>query len=1589
MVLFVALLPSIISFVPYYYLFQREMEIIFGNKLVFSTKQTSADHRKLRARFRLIVLPIVYGIFAGTYCLNMYWAHLFQFRSLAFGLGDWVLLHSVRVGILTYRKAPPWILVAWMIQVLVVSYRGLGSEQIAIWVFPFYLSRTWLTTSMVKRFIHKNIFRVVTPKTLLRGYRFYQVCYSIGLVDVLHSILVETVNLMLWWNEIGLWLRFKYFAFRNPSIKIQTMHSSWSTDDLSNCSDSLEVHDDHVTSELVEIANLFCMPVESPLSAEYFDRVRSMACMATGPKLNSGWLAAQTLKNLGRDPEGKEVVLIFDTGASKMSTGSRDDFVEFSSQGLSPNATLDGIASGLKIEGHGTVEYVIRGKDGDNLTLQLEAMYVPDLKNTRLLSPQGLWTKEGDPGSFIAHTIDDQEDNYAELWIRKKGKGWKEKDPIQVLRVDYDKNDLLPKSLAMVPERSEFQALKGAIDMTAKQNSNISKHQKLLLQWHYKLGHIGFKHLRWLISSGVLPVRQKELVAQCDDVKCAACECGKAVKRTSKQTIQKRVPDKEMNLKKEDLFPGQRVSVDHYESPAGRLYSSRGKSQGGDMFNGGMIFVDHATGYVDCRHQVSLNAIDTIKSKISFEREAFHDGVKIQAYHSDNGIFTSKAFMEELIRTNQTIRFAGAGAGHQGGVAERGIRTIVTMARTMMLHAALRHGDAIKQELWPQAMDYAVWLYNHIPRMDTGLSPIEMWSRSRYMSASDILVNCKVWGCPVFVLEAKLRKDGVKIPKWAPRSRQGVFMGFSKYHSGLVGLILNQSTGSISAQFHCVYDDGFTTVPSPEGVIEQEAWLNIIHCPSARLQADLDEATDIPLSDEWLTANERRLRDQLRRSHAVTRSWQTDEPPSPSIQRENKPVPDPTPANDEPPETTDPLIATSPLESSHIEEQSLPVSPEDSSADSNDEDSSSSVGLVPSSSELSPSSSRYPTRASRNKPIDRLELDFGPDSKWRGKFATHYVAHLASILNKGVWTAPQWDDICEYLTDLDEEVLSIDPTYDPDEGEFFRTYKASKKRDDPDTPSYHDAMSGENSEQYLEAMTKEISDLEKRNSWVILPRSAAGDAQIVPGTWAFKAKRYPDGRFRKFKARFCVRGDVQILKDGESMDTFSPVVSWVTVRLMLILTLILGLKTKQIDFSNAFAQADLEKPVFVSLPRGFEAEGPDMVLKLNKSLYGMCDAPKIFYLKLKKGMEDRGFTCLENLDPCLFVKDDCIAFCYVDDMCFFFRDQSVFDSIIQSFKDDGDQYNWEHTIEGEVGTFLGINISRNADNESFQFLQTGLIDKILEATGMANCNAKPTPCSGDGKPLGSDRNGKPACLKWNYRSVVGMLLYLASNSRCDIAFAVHQCARFSHAPKSSHEAAVIRICRYLKGTREQGIVFKPSKDIKVDCYVDADFAGLYGTEDPHDPASVKSRTGYVILIADCPLMWQSKLQSTIALSTQHSEYAALSSACRDLLPIRSLVKRLVTDLEGLTGSISFTAKSTCFEDNAACIALAKLKKITPQNRHIGSKYHWFRSYVMGSRNKDAFLDIVKVESHEQMADIFTKNLTEEKFLAARKLLCRW
>ena len=224
--------------------------------------------------------------------------------------------------------------------------------------------------------------------------------------------------------------------------------------------------------------------------------------------------------------------------------------------------------------------------------------------------------------------------------------------------------------------------------------------------------------------------------------------------------------------------------------------------------------------------------------------------------------------------------------------------------------------------------------------------------------------------------------------------------------------------------------------------------------------------------------------------------------------------------------------------------------------------------------------------------------------------------------------------------------------------------------------------------------------------------------------------------------------------------------------------------------------------------------------------------------------------------------------------------------------------------------------------------QSGLIKKIIKATGMENCNPNKTPAQK--VPLGKNEEDVPMTEESHYRSVVGMLLYLSGNIRPDITFAVSQVARFTHNPRKSHATALKLIVRYLSGTVDKGIIvpkFKGNKQLKS--YVDADFAGLYKVDPDTSLSSAKSRTGFIIFLGPWPLIWKSFLQTEIALLTFEAEYSALSSSTRVLLPIINIIKALVSntncndDFEAVVLNESFL-----YEDNNGAFTVATNFRVT-------------------------------------------------------------
>jgi hypothetical protein len=150
---------------------------------------------------------------------------------------------------------------------------------------------------------------------------------------------------------------------------------------------------------------------------------------------------------------------------------------------------------------------------------------------------------------------------------------------------------------------------------------------------------------------------------------------------------------------------------------------------------------------------------------------------------------------------------------------------------------------------------------------------------------------------------------------------------------------------------------------------------------------------------------------------------------------------------------------------------------------------------------------------------------------------------------------------------------------------------------------------------------------------------------------------------------------------------------------------------------------------------------------------------------------------------------------------------------------------------------------------------------------------------------------------------------------------------------------------------------------------------------------VLSRTGFVICYTNCPLIWCSKLQTEIALSTAEVEYIAMLHALRETIPVQNLVKKLSCIFLLPDPLTDFCI--TVHEDNLSAIALAESLKFTPSTKHIAIKYHHFRSRVQTSFNKSGDIKLKYISSKQQIADIFTKPVDDDTFFKLCHMLCGW
>lgn len=248
---------------------------------------------------------------------------------------------------------------------------------------------------------------------------------------------------------------------------------------------------------------------------------------------------------------------------------------------------------------------------------------------------------------------------------------------------------------------------------------------------------------------------------------------------------------------------------------------------------------------------------------------------------------------------------------------------------------------------------------------------------------------------------------------------------------------------------------------------------------------------------------------------------------------------------------------------------------------------------------------------------------------------------------------------------------------------------------------------------------------------------------------------------------------------------------------------------------------------------------------LKKALYGLRQAGRSWHHRLDQVLK-KCHAIPTSVDPCLYYigKGENIALIavYVDDVLIALNDQKKIDSVISCLSQHFDIRDL-----GEVGFCLGIQFI--CEDNVIMMRQSSYIDEILKRFKMEECNPVSTPMD-PGVKLDREKQFKGE-IDLPYRELVGCLTYLATSTRPDIAFAASHLGQFNSCYNEIHWKAAKRVLRYLKGTKDMGLVYRADSK-PLHGYVDSDWGNSH--------IDRRSFSGFIFMLSGCAITWDSRKQ---------------------------------------------------------------------------------------------------------------------------------
>jgi Reverse transcriptase (RNA-dependent DNA polymerase). len=280
---------------------------------------------------------------------------------------------------------------------------------------------------------------------------------------------------------------------------------------------------------------------------------------------------------------------------------------------------------------------------------------------------------------------------------------------------------------------------------------------------------------------------------------------------------------------------------------------------------------------------------------------------------------------------------------------------------------------------------------------------------------------------------------------------------------------------------------------------------------------------------------------------------------------------------------------------------------------------------------------------------------------------------------------------------------------------------------------------------------------------------------------------------------------------------------------------------------------------------------------------------------------------------------------------------------------------------GEVKSYLGISINYDYVKNVMTLSQECYIESLAEKYKIKQSKLYSTPMEVN-LQLETAQDVSHDIM---YRNLIGALLYISCGTRPDISYSVNYLSRFQNCYNDTHFKYALRVLKYLYLTKDLKLTYKRNEYTDVlDCFVDADWAG--------DCVDRKSTSGYLIRLFGNVVFWKSKKQSSVTKSSTFAEYVALSEAVTEIKLILDILKIF---------NVNLKMPVKVYEDNSGAINIAKYGNFTKNSKYIEVHYHYVNECY-----ENGVIDICKVDTKDNVADIFTKSLSKDKFEKFRQML---